>query len=547
MNVSLIVRVLVSCFLWLGLAQGLQADVRDEIFDMVEAVSVAEEDYLLADAVGAPELIESFYHDRDYRAAWEGREQVDAVLAFLGASSDHGLDPDDYHYRQLQKFMADWDSRKDRSDRNHARFDVLLTDGVLLYARHIQEGKVDPSKMEESWNYTRRDFSREKTLGKLSAALEQGNVVEALQSLAPKKRFYQLLQAELKHYREMDAAGDLMSVPTDVVLKPGEKHENITLLRSKLEQMGYAKGAAVADTAFFDDQLKASVEAFQTMHSLDADGVVGKDSFAELNKSYGQRIDQLRINLDRVRWVDEDAGGDLIMVNVAGFELYFFRDNQLSWETDVMVGTIQNQTPFFQSRMKYLVLNPTWTIPYSIIRNSTFAKFKKDPNYALEHNFKLYDTDGAEVDPLSIDYSKYSPGRFPFRVVQQPGPNNALGRVKFIFANKYAVYLHDTPSKELFSRTSRAFSHGCIRVENPLYFAEILLNDEQQWNRAAIDAVIEGGQQKVVHLQEPLDVMLMYWTASPTTEGGIQFHADVYDRDAKTIAALKEKPRWDVN
>jgi murein L,D-transpeptidase YcbB/YkuD len=332
-------------------------------------------------------------------------------------------------------------------------------------------------------------------------------------------------------------------MPGDVVLKPGMRHNNVAALRTKLQKMGYSQVDTGADEDLFDDQLKASVKVFQTEHGLDADGVVGKNSFTELNTSYSERIDQIRVNLDRVRWINEGVGNDYVIVNVAGFELYLFRDSELAWETEVMVGTIKHKTPLFQSRMKYLVLNPTWTIPNGIKRRSTFPKFSADPNYPIEHNYKIYNTDGVEVDPLSIDYSQYSAGRFPFRVVQQPGPNNALGRVKFIFANKYAVYLHDTPSRDLFSHTSRAFSSGCIRVQNPLHFAEILLDDDQKWSRAEIDKVIEGGKQKVVHLKEPLHVMLMYWTASPSIDGGIQLHPDIYNRDARTIAALKEKPR----
>jgi murein L,D-transpeptidase YcbB/YkuD len=544
MKLSTTLRLAAACSLWLALTPGLRADVRDEVFDIVEAASVAQQD----DAeLGAPELIESFYNARDYQMAWTERKQIKPVLALLGASSDHGLNPDDYHYGQLQKFVSDWGSRKDRSDRIRARFDVLLTDGVLLYARHMREGKVDPAKLEESWNYARRDFSADEVLSRLSTAIANNTVLEQLQAMEPKLRFYRLLREELKHYRELEAAGGFLSVPTDVVLKPGMQHDNVAVLRAKLQKMGYSLVSADVDRDLFDDQLKAAVIEFQTMHSLDADGVVGNNSFTELNKSYGERIDQIRINLDRVRWVNESAGSDMIVVNVAGFELYLFQDRELAWETDVMVGTIKHETPLFQSRMKYMVFNPTWTIPNGIKRRSTFPKFSQDPNYPIEHNYKIYDTDGEEVDPLSIDYSQYSAGRFPFRVVQQPGPENALGRVKFIFANKYAVYLHDTPSRQLFARSSRAFSSGCIRVQHPLHFAEMLLDDDQKWSRAEIDKVIEGGEQKVVHLKEPMHVMLMYWTASPNIEGQIKFNADVYNRDARTIAALKEKPRWNVN
>ena len=212
-----------------------------------------------------------------------------------------------------------------------------------------------------------------------------------------------------------------------------------------------------------------------------------------------------------------------------------------------MVGNIRTRTPLFHSRIKYLVLNPTWTVPPGVKRRSIYPKFSKDPNYPLEHDYKIYDADGVEVDPLSIDYTQYKSGRLPFRIVQQPSPENALGLVKFIFPNQYSVFLHDTSHRELFSRGSRAFSSGCIRVKHPLDFAEILLDDENKWSRAKIDEVIESGETRVVHLKEPMDVMLLYWTAGPSKEGGIQFYADVYDRDTKALAALQEEARWVAN
>ncbi len=549
MKISRLLPLLAAALLCASISTAAQASVRDDIFDIVEAVSVGEENDLLPEPVRAREMVAAFYQLRDYELAWDDKEEINAVLDLMGSSDRHGLDPTDYHYVDLRALQAEWNSRLLRRDRVRARFDVLLTDAVFMYARHIVEGKVDPSRWEESWNYTRRDFAEDEIIAKLSTALVEKNLVQVLRALEPDLKFYQLLQAELKHFRELEQRGDFVVVPEDTVLKPGMDHSNVAVLREKLRRMGLwqqAQGQSV-DSEHFDSSLKESVMHFQARYSLDADGIVGRNSFAELNKSYADRIDQVRINLDRIRWINDDFGDDLVIVNIAGFELYLIRDRAVAWETDVMVGTIKNETPMFHSQIKYLVLNPTWTVPGGIKRRSIFPKFSKNPNYPLEHNYKLYNTDGEEVDPLSIDYSQYRAGRFPFRVVQQPGPENALGRVKFIFPNKYAVYLHDTPSRSLFSRSSRAFSSGCIRVQYPLQFAEILLDDQQKWSRANIDKVIEGGKQQVVHLKKPLDVMLMYWTASPTADGGVQFHADVYNRDAKAIAALKEKPHWDAS
>ena len=271
---------------------------------------------------------------------------------------------------------------------------------------------------------------------------------------------------------------------------------------------------------------------------------MGRDSFRELNTTLAQRIDQIRLNLDRVRWVQDELVDELVVVNIPAYELYFFRDAALEWQTDVMVGTIRTQTPIFRADMSYLEFNPTWTVPRSIIARSLYAKFAADPAYLAQHDYRLYNSDGAPVDPMDIDWENTSPNRFPYRVVQQPGSGNALGRVKFMFPNKYAIYLHDTPSKALFSRTARAFSAGCVRVRDPLKFAELLLRDEDGWDRERIAAVIDSGERTVVRFGTPVDVMLMYWTASPDLVSGIKFHPDIYHRDARSLELLEEEPGW---
>jgi murein L,D-transpeptidase YcbB/YkuD len=523
-----------------------RADVRDEIIDIVEAASVGEDRDLLPEPVRARELIHLFYQERDYNLAWNDGEQIQSVLAALADSRSHGLNPEDYHYSALKALEAEWHQKFRGRDRVRAQFDILLSDGLLLYARHQIEGKVDPALLEASWNFTRRDWNPEVITTNLSTAIEKQTVVATLESFEPSFRLYDRLRSNLRRYRQFDGAYEFEPIPTDVVLRPGMTHPNIASLRESLRRLELWQGDN-SQEQLYDDELLAAVKRFQALHSLSDDGIVGGNSFRELNTSYADRIDQLRINMDRLRWVNETTAADMVVVNIAGYELYYFVDGAVSWETEVMVGTIRNETPMFQSKIKYLVFNPTWTVPRSIIRKSLFKKMRDNPGYIEERNYKLYDRDGVEADPAQMDWSSYSPGRFPYRVVQQPGPGNALGRVKFIFPNKHAVYLHDTPSRSLFAQTDRAFSHGCIRVQHPLHFAELLLGDENKWSRANIEATIEGGVLQNVHLKEPLEVMLMYWTASPAKDGQIQFHPDVYGRDAKAVAALKEEPRWDAN
>lgn len=530
-------------FLFLVFAVPLvSADARDEIIDIVEASSLGEERHLLPEPVRARELIAVFYEKRDYQLAWNDGDQVQSVLGILADSALHGLNPEDYHYSALKQLEAQWHKKFLGRDRLRARFDVLLSDGVLLYARHQSEGKIDPALLESSWNFSRRSWNPDTVATNLSLAIDQRSMAATLKSFEPRLDFYQLLQATLLQLRQLDEQYEFQRIPDDVVLKPGMSHPNVVILREKLRQLGLWQGTTTAAQRY-DDELVAAVKRFQAMHSLTADGVVGNNSFRELNTTYADRIDQVRINMDRLRWINNDRADHMVLVNIAGYELYYFVGGQMRWETDVMVGTIQNETPVFQSKMKYLVLNPTWTVPRSIISKSLFRKMQADPAYVTEHNYKLYDRDDQETNPAQMNWSSYSPGNFPYRVVQQPGPGNALGRVKFIFPNKHAVYLHDTPSRALFERTDRAFSHGCIRVQDPLHFAELLLDDKAKWPRSKIDAVVESGESQVVHLQQPLAVMLMYWTASISADGQIQFHPDVYKRDPKTVAALNAAPQ----
>ncbi len=541
----LVRRAAVAVIAYAVLVLPARAEVSIEIFDIFDSLHQGVQPHVLGEDLHASDTLDLFYSNRNYTPAWSTYGDIKAVLAELEASYKEGLEPEDYHYSRLKALEEEYFStrRESKRERLHAAFDVLLTDGVLLYARHLQEGKVDPRRVETTWNFARVDFDPNNTAERVQAAMEAGDVVERLHSFKPNSRFYLLMRERLAYYRGLEERYEFTTVPTATVLRPGESHDNVLALREQLARLGYATGDA-ADPRLFDADLEAVVKEFQELHTLDADGIVGKGTFRELNTPYTARIDQLRLNMDRVRWIQNDFTGDMVIVNIAGFELYYFVDADLTWETDVMVGKIKYQTPLFRDDISYLEFNPTWTVPRSIIRRSLYPKFEGNPDYIVSANYKLYDTDGVEVDPHSLDWSQYSRSRFPFRVVQQPGPNNALGQVKFMFPNKYAIYLHDTPARTLFSRTSRAFSSGCIRVRDPLHFADLLLEDENGWDRSQIDATIEEAQRRVVRLSAPVQVMLMYWTASPTPDNRIQLHADIYNKDARSLAILNEDPRW---
>jgi murein L,D-transpeptidase YcbB/YkuD len=264
-----------------------------------------------------------------------------------------------------------------------------------------------------------------------------------------------------------------------------------------------------------------------------------------LNIPVEKRVEQLEVNIERARWVLDDIEDDFVLVNIAGFRAYVLRGRKVAWETKVQVGKTYHQSPVFRDEIKYVVVNPTWTVPFSIATKEILPKIKRDPNYFASRDFDLKDHSGKLIDPSSVDWSNITARNFPFWLVQRPGPNNALGRVKIMFPNKHAVYLHDTPSKVLFGRAERAFSHGCIRVENPFDFAEQLLGGDG-WNQEKFQQVLDEGETKSVFLSKPLPVLLLYWTAMVEPDGVVYFYNDVYERDARIVEALNEPFRLDM-
>jgi murein L,D-transpeptidase YcbB/YkuD len=237
--------------------------------------------------------------------------------------------------------------------------------------------------------------------------------------------------------------------------------------------------------------------------------------------------------------VFDDISENFIIVNIAGFRAYLFRDGEIAWVTKVQVGKTYHQTPVFRDEMKYVVFNPTWTVPYSIATKEMLPQIKNDSSYFQNRDFDVKNSSGEVVDPAGIDWAQLSRGNFPYTLVQRPGPRNALGRVKFIFPNEHSVYLHDTPSKSLFERAERTFSHGCVRISNPFELAELLLGPKG-WDSEKITATLDSAKTTTVYLPEPLPVLLLYWTAEIGPGGDVHFYSDVYERDQRIIEALDQ-------
>lgn len=495
-----------------------------------------------------------FYEDRGFQPAWVDAagpgDRVDALVRALSRSAREGLNPDDYHLERVRALLAsargDDGSGAGLAQGQLADLDLLLTDAFLLYGSHLVGGRVDPVAVHPEWSAARREADLVALLG---AALEDGEIEAALESLLPRHPEYQRLRATLDRYRRIAAAGGWPEIPART-LRSGREDEAVPRLRTRLRlsgdlpsPAGDADDGAAGDAGDlrFGPDLEAAVRRFQQRHGLEPDGIVSLETSAILNVPLEERIRQLELSLERWRWLPRELGERHIRVNIAGFDLEVYEGDTVAFSSRVMVGQRFRKTPVFSDRMTYLVLNPTWTIPPGILEQDKLPLIRRDPDYLRQNRIRVFAPTGAEVPASSVDWSAVT-GRTGYRLRMDPGPENPLGQVKFMFPNAYSVYLHDTPSRELFDRARRDFSSGCIRVERPLELAAYLLGTDPRWTRERIDAALRNPAEQTVPLPRAVPVHLLYWTAWAEPDGTVQFREDVYGRDAALDAAMRQPP-----
>jgi len=533
------VRLTIVFFLIFSFNDFLFAKTNGQLGYLVDQIVSEQQPQGFQEKIHAGAVVARFYQTRGLQPLWDDPDRANRMLNEFESARAEGLNPEDYHYsylRSLQEALAESPSANQK-----AEFELLMTDGLLVYGYHLLRGKVDPKNLEATWNYKEAEILEDKVFSQITSRANAGELIDAFINLKPQDQLSVRFRKGLAFFRNLEKEAPFMPIEDTPSLKPGESHPAVLLLRERLTRLTLLS-AETPQIDNYDEALVEAVKLFQTLHNLDVDGVIGRQTWQALNMSWSERIDILRINLERTRWVYHANRADkFLLVNIAGYKLYMLENGKLIWDTDIMVGTIKHETPVFRSDITYLEFNPTWTVPRSIVNRSLFQSFKTNPASVKERDFVLYDSKGVAVDPDTLDWPKLSRNNFAYTVVQQPSAQNALGQVKFIFPNSDAIYLHDTPSKALFSKSSRAFSAGCVRVKDPFELARLLLNDEDKWNAGAIQEVVDGRERKRVFLAEPFAIMLMYWTAEPRGEKYIKFNPDIYKRDGGVLAAL-DKP-----
>ncbi|MBN1141196.1 MAG: L,D-transpeptidase family protein [Deltaproteobacteria bacterium] len=481
-----------------------------------------------------------FYTERRDAAVWiHGQKlsrEAERLIRYLRSLSDEGLCPEDYRLAELEELLGVHRGAEMSGGYIPAELlatlDVLLSDAFLCLADDLIAGRVDPRRVHENWRFPKvtQDASR-----LLRFALSENAVIDVLEQLKPSSPSYRRLVAALARYRDIAARGGWPRIPDGAVVRPGDSDPRMPLLVVRLAISGDLAAGEEITFGALDAPLRRALIRFQERHGLEGDGVLGAKTLQALNVTVDERIRQIEVNLERLRWLPKNLGLKYLVVNIPDMMLTVMEEDHPVLWMPVVVGRALRETPVFSARMTYLVFSPFWHVPATIFREDKLPKIRKDAKYLEKNHFEIIPwskgEDGEEVlDPRSIDWNVVEADSFPAVMRQHPGPWNPLGQVKFMFPNPDSIYLHDTNEPWLFSRNQRLFSSGCIRIQRPLDLAQYLL-EEEGWSCEKLLNATALFHPHTVLLPEPLPVYLLYQTAWAARDGSVQFRNDLYFKD----------------
>ncbi len=539
------IKYMIVMTLGLISSQVLLADEAQEIIrQKVEHVRQFEEMYISDETISGIFILPPLYERREFRPAWTSENNIEDLFKLIEEMEFEGLNPADYHLEELNKLRNEIKNSQSPSAEVRVNYDIMLSDALVRIIYHLVFGKVDPDRLDVNWNIY-QEIDDQDPVSWIQSAIASPDLYQRIKELLPRDHFFVVLRSGLKRYREIKSQGGWNMISSGSTLDPGMEDLRIIKIRERLILTGDLPEDNKSDSHLYDEKLLKAVKDFQRRYGLTDDGRIGKNTLTAMNVSVDRRIEQIMVNLERGRWVYRNIGNEFILVNIAAFKSTFVRNNEIEWTGRSQVGKEFRQTPVFKSELKYIVFNPTWTVPPTILKKDILPAIKKDISYLKRKNMNVLNQSGKVIDPATIDWKKYNGGNFPYIIRQDPGPSNALGRVKFIFPNKHFVFLHDTPSKSLFERDMRALSSGCIRVENPFQLAESVLNDSIKWNLENIRALIKSEKTQTVYLDESIPVLLLYATAFPAnaTDNILCFREDIYHRDKAILDGLNDQFR----
>ena len=503
-------------------------------------------DYATKDSGGAKlwKQTQNFYKARDFQGAWieeaKPGPQIEALIQSLREAEQEGLDPQLYNVSMIEErhreaskgFLTD----KGFDPREAGALDAWFTYLYMKYASDLADGLSDLSRADSTWKITTEKLDPRQHLEK---ALAENRISESLRELLPQVPEYQRLRTVLAKYKELKAQGGWPQVPGNVKLKPGQRSPHLSTIAKRLAATGDYHGTLPPNgqTAVYEGTLVEAVKVFQRRHGLVDDGVITPAVAAEMNVPVDRRIAQIQMNMERWRWLPRNLGSRYILVNIPEMRLDIYEGETSTLTMKTVVGKEDTPTPIFSDEMTHIIFSPYWNVPPSIAQEETLPAALNDPGFLARNNMEVVDTNGNRVDPASVDLS--NPEAYRFR--QRPGADNSLGLVKFMFPNQYNVYLHDTPADSLFARATRSYSHGCVRLEQPVALAQYVLRDQPQWTAERIGQAMHAGEETHVKLKAPIPVYLGYWTARVRPDGTVQFRNDVYGTDRRQMVMLADR------
>ena len=480
------------------------------------------------------------YDMAQVQPVWVSKDGAGGKAAILfdvlkNAGKD-GLTPEQYH---VSRISALWNSR---TPEDMAELDTLLTMTFITYTHDALYGRTHSRENSPDSLARPKGVPDFNALTLIKTALSSPDLKQFLDSLFPTHNYYRNLRAALPRYQDLAAAGGWPPVAAGKSIHPDGEDSRIPAIRNRLQLEGFFP-SATTDTLVADPVLVQAVIKFQLHHGLTGDGIIGKSTIAAMNIPAQEKVRQIIINLERWRWEAHNLGQKYVLVDIAGFTLEGIEDDKAILKMPVVVGTQNHETPIFSDLIQYIEINPYWNVPAQIARDEMLADLKKNPQYLNNKHIRLFSdrtAEAKEIDPLSVNWNQMSPnkmGRFALR--QEPGKWNALGAIKFVFPNRFNVYMHDTPSQAFFKRSNRAFSHGCIRLGSPIKLAEFLLGGAgKDWSPERLNELIATGKRTIIRLPAPLPVHITYQTVTSDPDGTISFHPDIYGRDRQLEEAF---------
>lgn len=503
-----------------------------------------------------PKLLLDFYFHQEFQPVWVTQSGLNnkgkILLKTLHKADREGFDTRLYHLDDILTSLNDIESGKQMDMpipekfveldlRLFVELDLRLTDAFFSYGYHLSEGIIKSYSKKLDWHIKKPKKNLEKIL---QAAVLNDKLEELVDMLQPRHPGYLRLRSALLKYQDIEKSGSWPKVPVGSKICKGDSGKRIAALRSRLIVSGDMPDLKENHWEYFDAALEDGVKRFQARNGLKVDGIVGSNTLSALNVSVENRIEQIKMNMERWRWLPQDLGMRYLMVNTANYELDIIENNRMIKSIRAIVGKKKRPTPMLSRKITYMVLNPYWDIPYKIATDEILPHIKKDPEFLADKGIRIFEKrklDAREINPESIDWKTITKDNFSYKLRQDPMVLNALGRVKFIFPNEFSIYLHDTPYRNLFNMRKRTFSSGCIRIENPIEFAAYLLKENSKWNFEKLMAEVNSGKTRVIVLPNPIKIYILYWTAWVDKNGIVNFRDDIYGIDRRLNMALNRK------